>query len=135
MLFPKKFKFKKIQKSLVFGIETNINNPSLGFYGIKSTICGRITTQQIESLKKLILKKMQKFGKVVLRIFPFLPVSCKPSETRMGKGKGSFNYWCFPVKSGRIILEFQETSFIVASSINKLINSKLCFKTKLVKNI
>lgn len=135
MLFPKKLKYKKMQKRIAFGIETSVNNPSAGFYGIKSTISGRISAQQIESLKKLILKKVQKYGKIILRIFPFLSITSKPVETRMGKGKGSFDYWCFPVKSGRLIVEFQGISYIIASSINKLVNSKLCFKTRLIKNL
>jgi large subunit ribosomal protein L16 len=135
MLFPKKIKFKKVHKNKTVGVEINVNKPLTGFYGIKATISGRITGQQIESVKKTMLKKMQKFGRLIIRIFPFLPVTSKPSETRMGKGKGSFSFWCSPIKPGRLIIEFQGTSYNTALIINKLVNSKLCLKTKLVKNI
>ena len=68
-----------------------------------------------------------------LRIFPFLPVTSKPAEVRMGKGKGSLKYWCFPVKPGRLLFEFQGVSVTLALEINKLVNSKLALTTKLIK--
>lgn len=135
MLFPKKTKFKKLQKSKIVGIETSVISPSFGFYGIKSLISGRITSQQIDSIRKLVSKKMHKFGKVIVRIFPYLPITSKPSETRMGKGKGLLNYWCFPIKPGRLIIEFRGVSYDKALIINRLVNSKLCLKTKLIKSI
>jgi large subunit ribosomal protein L16 len=138
MLFPIKVKYKKVQKNRTFGVDTNVYNPRLGFYGIKSIIMGRITSHQIECIRKIILRKIQQLkstGRIILRIFPFVPITSKPAETRMGKGKGSFSYWCFPVKSGRLLVEFQGVSYSKAIDIYKLVNSKLSFRTKLVRNI
>jgi len=133
MLLPKKVKYRKVQKGKVRGVDIRVNNPRLGFYGIKSTKCSRITSQQIEAIRKLISRKMHKSGSIKFTIFPFLPVTSKPAEVRMGKGKGSLNYWCFPVKSGRLLFEFRGVSDVVAFEINKLVNSKLGLKTKLVR--
>ena len=133
MLFPKKIKFRKVHKGKIHGVETRVNNPKLGLYGIKSLTSGRLSSQQIECARKLISRKMYKSGSIRLRIFPFLPVSSKPAEVRMGKGKGSLKYWCFPVKAGRLLFEFQGVSVTLAIEINKLINSKLSLTTKLTK--
>lgn len=133
MLCPKKTKFRKIQKGKIRGVETKVNNPIIGVYGIKSLTSGRITAQQIESARKLMSRKMHKSGFIRLKIFPYLPVTSKPAEVRMGKGKGSLKYWCFPVKSGRLLFEFQGVSNMLALEINKLVNSKLSLTTKLVK--
>lgn len=135
MLFPKKTKYRKIQKGKIKGIENNIINPVFGFYGIKSTISGRITAQQIETIRKVISRKAKKSGLIRLKIFPFLAITAKPIETRMGKGKGSLSYWCFPIKRGRLLFEIRGISITLAFTINKLINSKLLLKTKLICNI
>ena len=76
---------------------------------------------------------MHKSGFIRLKIFPSVPVTSKPAEVRMGKGKGSLKYWCFPVASGRLLLEFQGVSLPLAIEINRLVNSKLPVITKLVK--
>jgi large subunit ribosomal protein L16 len=133
MLSPKRLKFRKVRKGRIRGVETKVNNPTIGVFGIKSLTSGRLTAQQIESARKLISRKMHKSGTIKLRMFPFLPVTSKPAEVRMGKGKGSLKYWCFPVRQGRILFEFQGTSTTLAVEINRLINSKLSLKTKLVK--
>jgi len=135
MLFPRKTKYRKMQKNRFNGIEINTFNPIFSSFGIKSLMPGRITSQQLESVRKLISRKTQKSGSVVFRVFPFLSVTSKPAETRMGKGKGSLDYWCFPIKPGRVILELQGVALTTALTINKLVNSKLCLKTRLVKNI
>lgn len=132
MLSPKKIKFRKVHKGKIRGIETKVNNPSLGLYGIKSLTAGRLTSQQIECARKLISRKMYKSGLIKLKIFPFVPVTSKPAEVRMGKGKGSLKYWCFPVKPGRLLFEFQGVSMALALEINKLVNSKLALTTKLI---
>jgi len=133
MLFPKKIKFRKVHKGRIRGVETKVTNPKLGLYGIKSLTSGRLSSQQIECARKLIPRKMYKSGSIKLRIFPFLPVTSKPAEVRMGKGKGSLKYWCFPVRSGRLLFEFQGVSMALAIEINRLVNSKLSLITKLVK--
>lgn len=133
MLSPKKLKFRKIQKGRIKGIETRVNNPMIGVYGIKSLTSGRITAQQLDSIRKLMSRKMNKSGFIKLRIFPSVPVTSKPAEVRMGKGKGSLKYWCFPVAAGRLLLEFQGVSESVALEMNRLVKSKLPVITKLVK--
>jgi len=133
MLSPKKLKFRKVQKGRIKGIETKVNNPTIGVYGIKSLSWARITAQQLESIRKLMSRKMNKSGSIRLKIFPSVPVTSKPAEVRMGKGKGSLKYWCFPVAPGRLLLEFQGVSEPLALEINKLIKSKLPVITKLVK--
>jgi large subunit ribosomal protein L16 len=133
MLSPKKLKFRKVQKGKIRGIETKVNNPVIGVYGIKSLTSGRIRAQQLECVRKLMSKKMHKSGFIRLKIFPSVPVTSKPAEVRMGKGKGSLKYWCFPVASGRLLLEFQGVSLPLALEINRLVNSKLPVITKLVK--
>ena len=135
MLMPKKTKFRKVKKGKLKGVETSVNYISYGFFGIKSLTTGRVNAQQLESARKTMYRKMRKFGKIWLRVFPFVPVSSKPAEVRMGKGKGNINYWCFPVKAGRIIFEFHGVSETVAFEINKLVNSKLPVLTKLIKLI
>jgi len=132
MLYPKKFKFKKVKKTKVFGIETKVNNPVIGVYAVKSLTLGRITSSQIESIRKLISRKMNKLGFLRFFIFPSLPVTSKPVEVRMGKGKGSLSYWCFPVKAGRLLFEFCGVSFFSAVEIYKFIKSKLPVRTKLI---
>jgi len=133
MLFPKKLKFRKVRKGKIKGIDTKVNNPVIGVYGIKSLTSGRITAQQLECIRKLMSKKMHKSGSIKLKVFPSVPVTSKPAEVRMGKGKGSLKYWCFPVTPGRLLLEFQGVSQPLAVEINKLVNSKLPIITKLVE--
>jgi large subunit ribosomal protein L16 len=133
MLFPKKTKFRKSHKGRVCGIETRVNNTKLGFYGVKSLSSGRLSSGQIECVRKIISRKMYKSGLLRLKIFPFFPVTAKPIEVRMGKGKGSLKYWCFPVKSGRVLFEFHGVSDTLASEINQQIKSKLPLKIKIIK--
>lgn len=133
MLLPKKTKFRKSHKGRIHGVETRVNKPRPGFYAIKSLSSGRLTSQQIECVRKIIFRKMHKSGLVMLKIFPHFPVTSKPTEVRMGKGKGSFKYWCFPVRSGRILFEFQGISETLALEINKQIKSKLPLLIKIIK--
>ena len=106
MLSPKKLKFRKVRKGKIKGIETKVNNPVMGVYGIKSLTSARITSQQLESVRKLMSRKMNKSGFIRLKIFPSVPVSSKPAEVRMGKGKGALDNVYIPVKKGQIFVEF-----------------------------
>ena len=135
MLCPKKIKFRKFKKGRIKGVETKVYNPSFGSFGIKSLTSGRISAQQIESIRKLLTRKMQKSGNVSIKIYPFQPVTSKPQEVRMGKGKGFLKYWCFPVKSGRLLFEIQGINLIFATELVKIINSKLPFSIKLIQYI
>jgi large subunit ribosomal protein L16 len=132
MLSPKKFKFKKIKKTKICGVELKVNNPVIGVYGVKSLNLGRITSYQIEAVRKVISRKMNKLGFLRFTIFPCFPVTSKPVEVRMGKGKGSLAYWCFFVKPGRLLFEFHGVSFFFAFEIHKLIKNKLPVVTKLI---
>ena len=135
MLCPKKIKFRKVQKGRIHGIETKAVNVIKGTFGIKSLTSGRISSQQLEAARRSMSRKMRRTGKIWIRVFPFLPVTQKPAEVRMGKGKGSLKYWCFPVKAGRILFEFQGVSVNLAIEIAKLVNSKLSLSTKIIKRL
>lgn len=133
MLNYKQNKFTKIRKGKIFGIENKVNFLFLGNFGIKSVTSARIKDFHIESIRKLVLKSIKKTDKFWFRFFTFLAVTSKPIETRMGKGKGSLAYYCFPLKAGRILFEFQGVSLQQALKINNSLNSKLPLKTKLIQ--
>lgn len=135
MLFPKKVKFRKSHKGKIHGVETRGNNIVKGMFGIKSLGWARISSQQLEAARRCMSRRMRKSGKIWLRIYPYLPVTFKPAEVRMGKGKGNLKYWCFPVKPGRIIFEFQGVSYTTANEISDLVNSKLPIPVKIVRRI
>jgi large subunit ribosomal protein L16 len=135
MLCPKKIKYRKVQKGRISGIENRSTSLLKGSFGIKSLSYGRISSQQLESARRSMSRKMRRHGKIWIRIFPYLPVTSKPAEVRMGKGKGNLKYWCFPIKPGRIIFEFHGISSSLASEISKLVNSKLPVLTKMIKKI
>lgn len=125
MLQPKKTKYKKLFRGKIYGFEHKANKIVFGNLGIKVLKPARIKASQIESIRKAILKKLRNKNKIWIRIFPNLCVTAKPSEVRMGKGKGQIAYWCSPVKPGRIIFEFQEKSLAIGYEILKLTKSKL----------
>lgn len=122
----------KVKKGRLRGIETKSNSLLFGSFGLKSMTSKRLKLEQFDCIKKSIEKKMHKTGKIWFRCFPRLSVTSKPSETRMGKGKGNTTYWCFPIKAGRILVEFYGVTNILALQIVKLINKKLPFSLKLI---
>jgi large subunit ribosomal protein L16 len=132
MFFPKKIKFKKSFKHLK-NQKVNLENKiQYGDFAIKSLESGRITSKQLESTKKMIVKKMKKIGFVWLRVFPNNPVTNKPNENRMGKGKGSFSFWSTNVKEGQIVFEITGISFENAKQILKDSSKKLPLKMKFI---
>ncbi len=133
MLNYKQNKFTKIRKGKIFGVEKKVNFLFIGNFGIKSIFSGRIKDCQIESARKLLTKNIKKTDKIWFRLFTFLAVTSKPIETRMGKGKGNIDFYCFPLKAGRILFEFQGVSLQTALKLNSGINSKLPVKTKLIQ--
>ena len=135
MLHPKKTKFRKFRKGRIKGIENKVYNPNYGVLGVKSLSSGRINSQQIESIRKLLVRKMQKSGSISFKIYPSQPVTSKPQEVRMGKGKGFLKYWCFPVKSGRLLFEIQGVNVFFARELTNIIRSKLPLAIKIVKYI
>lgn len=105
MLMPKRTKYRKYQKGRIKGNATRGTTIAYGDFGIKTLEPGRITSRQIEAARVAMTRRMKRVGKVWIRIFPDKPVTQKPAETRMGKGKGNPEYWVAVVKPGRIIYE------------------------------
>ena len=110
MLSPKRLKFRKQHKGRIHGLTKGGAELSFGTYGLKALTPDRITARQIEAARRAITREMKRAGRVWIRIFPDVPVSDKPAEVRMGKGKGSIEYWCARVHPGRIMFEIDGVS-------------------------
>ena len=132
MLFPKRTKFRKMHRRDSYKKEFRVYNLSRGVFGIKCMQSGRITAKQLESARKTMVKKMRRIGRILLRVFPDVAITGKPAEVRMGKGKGSLDYWCSNVNSGRILFEFQGVSRVIAQEAAKLGSRKLPMQTKFI---
>lgn len=124
--------FNKAKKGKLKGFETKSNNLVFGFFGLKSLTSKKIKLCQIESLRKIFEKKIMKTCKFWFRIFPTKAIFKKTVDSRMGKGKGFFNFFCVPIKSGTVLLEISGISYILAKKINKFLKNKLCVLTKLI---
>jgi len=135
MLSPKRLKFRKQHKGRIHGLAKGGAELSFGTYGLKALTPDRITARQIEAARRAITREMKRAGRVWIRIFPDVPVSDKPAEVRMGKGKGSIEYWCARVKPGRIMFEIDGVGEDVARSAFALGAAKLPIKTKFVKRL
>ena len=107
MLEPKKIKYRRHHRGNRRGMATRGNNVAFGTYGLKALEAGWITARQIEASRIVISRIVRKLGKMWIRIFPDKPVTAKPAETRMGKGKGALEYWVASVKPGRILFEIE----------------------------
>jgi large subunit ribosomal protein L16 len=132
MLAPKKVKYRKVQKGRRRGLAYRGSTISFGQYGLMATTAGWITSRQIESARVAITRTMKRTGKLWIRIFPDKPITAKPAETRMGKGKGAPEYWVSVVKPGRIMFEYEGISLDDAKKAARLAGHKLPVKTKLV---
>ena len=130
-LQPKRSKYKKLRKGKLARLDFKKNKLKFGCIGLKTLESGFITARQIESARQTINKKIKKKGKLWLRIFPDYPITKKPTEVRMGKGKGSVSHWSARVKSGTVIFELHGISIKIASSALKKGSSKLSLKTKI----
>ena len=133
MLQPKKTKYRKQQKGRNRGVATRGTMVSFGEFGLKATTRGRINSRQIEAARRALTRHIKRGGKVWIRIFPDKPVSKKPAETRMGKGKGNPEFWVAVVKRERVICEVEGLPEDTAKALLKLASYKLPFKTKFVK--
>lgn len=131
MLFPQKTKYKKQFKGKLVG-KIIKNKISYGRYAIKSLEEARITARQIESIRRNIIRKMKRLGFLWIRIFPDTPISTKPSENRMGKGKGNISFWAARIKKGQIICEISGVSFENAKIFLTTASKKLPIKTKFI---
>jgi len=132
MLMPKRTKFRKMQKGRVKGLAQRGSRVTFGDYGIKVLEAGWITSRQIEAARIAMTRKMKRVGKVWIRVFPDKPITKKPAETRMGKGKGSPEYWVAVVKPGRIVFEIGGVDEELAREAMRLAIQKLPMKAKFV---
>lgn len=132
MLQPKRTKFRKMQKGRNRGLAQSGNKVSFGDYGLKSLERGRLTARQIEAGRRAINRHIRRGGKIWIRVFPDKPISKKPLEVRMGKGKGNVEYWVAQIQPGRVLFEMQGVSEEMAREAFKLAAAKLPFKTTFV---
>jgi ribosomal protein L16 len=132
-LMPKRTKYRKVQKGRNRGKATRGNKVSYGEYGIQALEAGMITSNQIESARIAMTRHVKRGGKVWIKLFPDKPITKKPAETRMGKGKGAVEFWVAPVKPGRIMFEMSGVAEPVARRALELAAYKLPIKTKFVK--
>ena len=135
MLQPKRTKFRKAFKGRIHGNAKSGFSLNFGSYGLKALEPERITSRQIEATRRAITRQMKRQGKVWIRIFPDLPVSAKPIEVRMGKGKGAIDRWVAKVKPGRILFEIDGVNDDVAREALRLGAAKLPIKTKVVTRV
>ena len=132
MLQPKRTKFRKMQKGRMKGLATRGAELSFGSFGIKSLEATWITSRQIEAARIAVTRFMKREGQVWIRIFPDKPITKKPAEVRMGKGKGAPEYWVAVVRPGRIIFEAEGVPLEVAKEAMRLAAQKLPIQTKFV---
>jgi large subunit ribosomal protein L16 len=132
MLQPKRTKFRKQHKGRIKGEAKGGSDLTFGTYGLKATQPERVTARQIEAARRAMTRHMKRQGRVWIRIFPDVPVTSKPTEVRMGKGKGSVDYWACKVKPGRIMFEIDGVSEEVAREALRLAAMKLPVKTRTV---
>ena len=131
-VMPKRTKYRKMQKGRNRGKATRGNVVNEGEFGLQTLEAGLITANQIEAARIAMTRYIKRGGKVWIKIFPNKPISKKPAETRMGKGKGAVEYWVAHVKPGRILFEIAEVSEEVAREALRLASHKLPVKTKFV---
>ncbi len=132
MLQPKRTKFRKQHKGRNNGTAVRGSAVSFGEYGLKATTRGSITARQIEAARRTITRRVKRGGKIYIRIFPDKPITKKPLEVRMGKGKGNVEYWVALVKPGRMLYEIEGVSEELAREAFKLAAAKLPVKTTFV---
>lgn len=135
MLMPKRVKYRKQQKGRVRGIATAGNRLNFGDYGLQALQCGWLTSQQIESARVAINRYIRRSGKLWIRVFPDKPVTKKPQETRMGKGKGAPEFWVAPVKTGRILFELEGVPYNVAKEAMRRAGHKLPIKVNFISRV
>jgi len=133
MLSPKKTKYRKQFKGRIHGVAKGNYKLNFGSFGLKAMQSERITSRQIESARKAITRSLKRVGRLWIRIFPDVPISKKPAEVRMGKGKGAVEFWACRVKPGRIMFEVDGVDITEARKAMILASSKLPIKCKFVE--
>jgi large subunit ribosomal protein L16 len=132
MLMPKRVKYRKVQKGNMRGLSYRGNEVSFGDFGLMATECGRITARQIEAGRVALTRHVKRGGQVWIRVFPDKPISKKPAETRMGKGKPAPDHWVAIVKPGRMLYELEGVPEDVAKEAMRRASHKFGFSTKFV---
>ncbi|MEE8118558.1 MAG: 50S ribosomal protein L16 [Gammaproteobacteria bacterium] len=132
MLQPKRTKFRKQQTGKNRGLAKVGNSVSFGEYGLKAIGRGRITARQIEAARRAMTRYVKRGGKIWIRVFPDVPVTKKPLEVRMGKGKGNVEYWVAKVQPGRVLYEMEGVSEVIAREAFRLAASKLPLQTAFI---
>ncbi|HBS83525.1 MAG TPA: 50S ribosomal protein L16 [Halomonas campaniensis] len=133
MLQPKRMKFRKMMKGRNRGLAHRGSKISFGEYGLKATGRGRITARQIEAGRRAITRHVKRGGKIWIRVFPDMPISKKPLEVRMGKGKGSVEYWVAQIQPGRVLYEIEGVSEELAREAFELAAQKMPLSTTFAK--
>ena len=132
---PKRTKFRKAHKGRIHGLAKGGTQLNFGSYGLKAVTPERVTARQIEAARRAITRHLRRAGRVWIRIFPDVPVSSKPAEVRMGKGKGSPEYWVARVKPGRIMFEIDGVPWDLAKEAFTLAAAKLPLDTRIVRRL
>lgn len=132
MLLPKRTKFRKYQKGKIQGVKPNTTQLQFGRYGLKALDTGRIPARTLEAVRRVITRKFKRTGQIWIRIFPDIPISVKPAEVRMGKGKGSPSFWVARIQRGQILFEMDGISLNLAKQAADLAYYKLPIKTKFI---
>ena len=135
MLQPKRTKFRKQFKGRIHGLAKGGTDLNFGAFGLKAVEPERVTARQIEAARRAITRQMKRQGRVWIRIFLFFSVTSKPTEVRMGKGKGSVDFWACRVKPGRVMFEIDGVSEDIAREALRLGAAKLPIKTRFVQRI
>lgn len=133
MLAPKRVKFRKMMKGRNRGVATRGQTVAFGHYGLQATEAGWVTNRQIEASRVAMTREMKRGGKLWIRLFPDKPITKKPAETRMGKGKGNPEGWVAVVKPGRVLFEIEGVTKEIAAKAMALASAKLPVKTRLIE--
>jgi large subunit ribosomal protein L16 len=130
MLSPRKYKYRNVQKGRTRGKAYRGSNLEFGDYGLQAVECGFMSARQIEAARIAITRRVKRGGKIWIRVFPDKPITKKPAETRMGKGKGNFEAWVAPIRPGKVIYEIKGVEEEIAREAFRLAGHKLPFATK-----
>ncbi len=133
MLMPKKTKFRKKMRGRMAGVANSGNQVQFGSLGLQATSCGYISARQIEAARRSITRKLNRGGKIWIRIFPDKPITNRPAETRMGKGKGAVEAWVCVIKPGRILYEVDGIEPEIAEDALRSAGFKLSVQTQITK--
>lgn len=133
MLQPKRMKYRKVQKGRIRGKAGRGSTLAFGDYGLQALEHGRLTARQIEAGRIAMTRHAKRGGKVWIRVFPDKPMTKRPPETRMGKGKGNPEYWVAPVKPGRIVFEMEGVTPTLAREALRLASHKLSIRTRILE--